>query len=94
MGALLDAFTWWPWTADHGPIRNVERKPEAPGLVTLTWRTLEPTATLLARTDGTELYRDDAPRTSHRVTLTGISGFVENIDILAEGGHSTIEIRF
>ncbi len=94
MSTLLDVFTWWPWSPERGPIRQVQHLQEAPGLVTLSWRTDVPCPTRIGRLDGSDLYRDKAHRQRHRVTLTGGPGYVERIEIRANDMRKAIEIVF
>jgi hypothetical protein len=92
MTALLESMTWWPWPV--GPIRNVRHQSEAPGMVTLRWRTPEPVPTLLARPDGSPLFHDEQARTEHQVTLTGWAGRCEDIVIRAGRETRRVAVAF
>ena len=94
MTALLESLSWWPWTPELGPIRNVRHHAEAPGMVTLRWSTEDAVPTRLSRTDGTPLFQDDDPRTDHQVTLTGWAGMCEDIVILAGRDERRIAVSF
>lgn len=93
MTTLLEAMTWWPWTAESG-IRNIRREARNPGMVTLAWATRDACATLLTRRDGTEVFRDDGLRHEHQVTLTGWVGFGEDIVIRAGNVERVVQITF
>ena len=93
MTTLLGSLTWWPWCAEAG-IRNVRRAPQAPGLVTLAWATQNACATVLTKRDGTEVYRDEALRHEHHVTLTGGVGYAEDIVIRAADGERVVQVSF
>ncbi|MEQ1508393.1 MAG: hypothetical protein ABMB14_39550 [Myxococcota bacterium] len=93
MTTLLEALTWWPWTAEHG-IRNVRRAPQAPGMVTLAWATRDACPTLLVKRDGTEVFRDESLRHDHQVTLTGWAGGAEDIVIRAGTAERVVQVDF
>ncbi|MEZ4237279.1 MAG: hypothetical protein R3F59_14240 [Myxococcota bacterium] len=93
MTTLLESLSWWPWSAETG-IRNVRHAPVAPGMVTLAWATREASPTLLTRGDGSEVFRDEALRHEHRVTLTGWAGRGEDIVIRAGDSERVVQVRF
>lgn len=94
MTVLLEALTWWPWNARSRAIHHLTRSRQAPGLVTLGWRTDEPCPTVIERPDGTVLFRDDAARDRHSVTLTGNVGHREVVVIRSVGAERTTEVAF
>lgn len=93
MSNLFEGLTWWPWSTESS-IQNVRRATAAPGMVTLTWATRDPSPTLLVKRDGTEVFRDEALRHEHQVTLTGWVGFREDIVIRAGEIERVVEVTF
>lgn len=90
----LHVFAWWPRVQEDDAVAEVRRVAVAPGVVTLTWQTGLDLPTVVAGIDGREIFRDDARRTRHALTLTGSPGSRTRLRILAGAVAHGVDVAF